>query len=470
MIQAAARLPTVWRNVRSTRNWRQRDMINWHRMVRSIRQSCGGSSQMDFYAMLYDLCTTFAVDYLPQQVRSDRRPLVARAPRSLRPPALALFVDAPDHVSGVATTLRQWGDLAIDRGLDLSICYSGHEDLFRHGTRFPPIGTLRLGAYDGLNVHMPVVTDVLAAAAANPPAAVHVSTPGPMGLLGLMVARQFRVPVCGTYHTDFPSYATRLTGQDGIEEATWRYMRWFYGQLDRVAAPSRSTVANLVRQGLDPARLSVVSRGIRTDRFSPEFRDIELRARWGGTRLTWLLYVGRLSKEKNLACLASAFRKISERRSDVGLVVAGDGPYRETLEQSLAGHRVVFTGLQKGEALARIYASADLFVFPSETDTLGVVLLEAQASGLPVIVSGHGGPKDCILPGVTGRIVHPMTPDLLASAVHELLGNRRCASMGEAACAHAARHTPARSFDAFWAVNFPPAVRAGGHGRCAHES
>jgi glycosyltransferase involved in cell wall biosynthesis len=284
-----------------------------------------------------------------------------------------------------------------------------------------------------------------------------------MGLLGLLCARQFGLPVYGTYHTDFPAYAARLCGDTRMEQTSWRFMRWFYGQLQQVAAPSPSTRDLLVGNGLDPSRVHVVGRGIDPSRFSPHHRDHALRTSWGGTRMHWLLYVGRLSREKNLGCLAAAFRQVARRRTDVGLVVTGDGPYRAELEQELAGLPVVFTGEQRGEELARTYASADLFVFPSETDTLGVVLLEAQASGLPVIVSAHGGPKDCMRPGETGWIVDPMEPDRLAKELERALGHGPAlGGMSEAARRFAAGHTWARSFSAFWDLHGLPAVPAQG--------
>lgn len=444
------RLPVVLQNVRANRGWRPQDMINWHRMVRPLRGMAAAGGGFDFYHMIFDCCTSFAVQYKPRTPATPGLHAGEAFEGSGEKPVVC-FVDAPDHVSGVATTLREWSNRAAARREAFVIFHSGDRDLFRNGLRFEPVGTLELGVYGGMQLHVPQVAAVLAAARRRGCRAVHVSTPGPMGLLGLVVARELGVPVVGTFHTDFPSYAARLTGDYRLEHSTWRFMRWFYGQLDRVAAPSASTRDRLTWNGIDADKLTVVGRGIDTERFSPDHRDIALRTEWGGARHDWLLYVGRLSREKNLDCLIEAFRAVSARRADLGLVIVGDGPCRAELEEAARGMPVVFTGMRKGPELSRIYASCDLFVFPSETDTLGVVLLEAQASGLPVLVSSEGGPKDCMLHGETGHIVKPMNPGNLARSIEQILRDRpQHAEMGRRARAWALRHTPERSFDAFW--------------------
>lgn len=455
------RLPLVLRNVRATRNWSLRDMVNWHRMVRPLRERSADDGSFDFYHLIFDCCTSFEVGYLPRHTRGGAVAGPAFGARR-GGDSVVVFVDAPDHTSGVATTLRQWSAGAEERARDLAIFHCGDTDLFRNGLRFSPAGTLQLGVYEGLALHLPCVSDVLAAIRERGCDAIHISTPGPMGLLGLVAAAELGVPAVGTFHTDFPAYAAKLTGDYRLEAAAWRYMRWFYGQFDRIAAPSSSTREKLVWNGIDADRIDVVGRGVRTDAFSPTHRSIELRARWGGARHTWLLYVGRVSREKNLDCLVDAFRLLATRRPDIGLVVTGEGPYLGEMQQALAGLPVVFTGVQKGVELAQTYASSDLFVFPSLTDTFGVVLLEAQASRLPVIISSEGGPKDCVQDGQSGAVVNPMNPANLARAIERAVTDRAALEqMGAAALIQAANHTPARSFEAFWRLHEGAFRRAG---------
>ena len=211
-------------------------MLNWHRMVRPLRGMTAAAGGFDFYHTIYDCCTSFAVHYRP---RTGSRPHCVAGPAAGGGPDAVLdFVDAPDHVSGVATTLRQWSEQAARGGRSLGIVHCGDEDSFSNGVRFSPVGTLELGVYGGMKLHVPPVSAVMAEARRRGCRAVHLSTPGPMGLIGLVVARELGVPVVGTYHTDFPAYAAHLSGEYRLEHAAWRYMRWFYGQLDRVAAPS----------------------------------------------------------------------------------------------------------------------------------------------------------------------------------------------------------------------------------------
>jgi glycosyltransferase involved in cell wall biosynthesis len=157
-----------------------------------------------------------------------------------------------------------------------------------------------------------------------------------------------------------------------------------------------------------------------------------------------LLYVGRVSKEKNLEILVKAFRSLVQSGEKVNLFIVGDGPYREEMEQALTETPTIFMGYVEGEALAEVYASCDLFVFPSTTDTFGNVVLEGQASGLPVIVTNCGGPQENIIPGKTGMVVEGNSENSLLDGIQTLLSDpRRLKEMGKAARGYA----ESRSFD-----------------------
>ncbi len=382
------------------------------------------------------------------------------APDPLR---IALFVDTPDHLSGVSRTLGRWQDEAAREGVSLRVHRSGTAAASPGHVVFPPVRVLRIPAYPSLVVHTPRLRDVTRYMQESEFNVVHLSTPGPMGLAGLFAARALNLPVVGTFHTHFPSYAGRLTGSEAAEKFTWACMRWFYTQLDRVAAPTESIRQELIDQGCRPGNVCVVGRGVDHALFHPGRRNEALRASWGG-RGPFLLYVGRLSEEKNLQVLAESFRRLQATQADATLVLVGDGPARGALEQSLARLPVVFAGVRKGEDLARHYASADLFVFPSETDTLGNVVLEAQASGLPVIVSSKGGPKDCVQDGAGGLVLPAMSPGGLHRALEHLLRQpARRVAMAAAAHGHAARFTHAASFAAFRAMHETVLTTRAGH-------
>jgi glycosyltransferase involved in cell wall biosynthesis len=212
-----------------------------------------------------------------------------------------------------------------------------------------------------------------------------------------------------------------------IEDLAWKYTLWYYDQMDVVYAPSRSTAEELSAKGIDPEKIRVYPRGIDVDRFRPEKRNGYYESRYSIEEPVKLLYVGRVSKEKNLHVLQKAFRQAVEALGGIHLVVVGEGPYLCDMKAAMADLPCTFTGALDGEDLCSAYASADLFVFPSATDTFGNVVLEAQASGIPVIVTDRGGPVENMVPEETGLVVPANNPGRLVDAISDLAtdGDRR---------------------------------------------
>jgi glycosyltransferase involved in cell wall biosynthesis len=226
-----------------------------------------------------------------------------------------------------------------------------------------------------------------------------------------------------------------------LEQATWRYMQWFYGGMNTIYVPSEYYRQQLAGNGFDPARLCVLPRGVDLHRFTPAKRDSTFWNRFGLNGNLKLLYVGRISREKNLEMLVEAFRFVRTGVSNVDLVIVGDGPDRQALEAKAAGANVSFTGFLHGDDLARAYASADLFVFPSATDTFGNVILEAHASGLPAIVSKQGGPAEIVTRNGSGVAVDVRTPAPMCAAIRDLVWDEtRRRDMGERAVRTAQEH------------------------------
>ncbi|MGA0370149.1 MAG: glycosyltransferase, partial [Kiritimatiellia bacterium] len=299
-------LPNVIQNLRAAKGWRLQDMVNWHRIVKPLRSIRSQECSLDLYPLVFDLCTKFSVAYQPAK---DVPPthIPPRLPGRPGEPRVALFVDAPEHLSGVAVTISNWVLQARAQGLDLTVHTAGKGSL-PHAVEFAPMGTLLLKNYAGMNLHVPQVQEVMAYMESAGFDMVHISTPGPMGMIGMLAARSLGLPVSGTYHTDFPRYAVKLSGDPEVEPGCWNFMRWFYGQMDRVAAPSQGTLEDLAAHGFSPDKLQVVGRGVKSDRFHPARRDEKLRNRWGADRPHKLLYVGRISEEKNLDCLIYSFQ------------------------------------------------------------------------------------------------------------------------------------------------------------------
>lgn len=254
------------------------------------------------------------------------------------------------------------------------------------------------------------------------PDLVHLLNPVSLGLAGLQQARRLGAPIVASYHTDIPGFAEQW-GLGFLREALWAGLRWVHNQADLNLCPSQATLAELEAHGF--RRLKIWSRGVDTDRFHPRYRTPMWRARLSGGHpdAPLLLLVSRLSPEKRVEWLRPVLEAIPGAR----LAVVGDGPARSWLEEYFAGTPTVFTGYLYGQDLARTYASADLFVFPAANETFGNVVLEAMASGLPVVAARGGGPLDSVIEGVTGLLFDPDDPQALVDAVRRLVGDRNYA-------------------------------------------
>jgi glycosyltransferase involved in cell wall biosynthesis len=228
----------------------------------------------------------------------------------------------------------------------------------------------------------------------------------------------------GIYHTDFPQYIRILTDDSFLESVAWNYMHWFYGQLDSVFVNSEEYRRSWIARGFAPEKLKILPRGLDTTLFSPEHRDPAFWQKFGEHNgAVHLLYVGRISKEKDLDILAQAYRQLRDEGLPIQLYLVGDGPYLQALHEAMP--EAIFTGYLRGKELAAAYASADVFVFPSTTDTFGNVVIEAQASGVPVIVSDTGGPKELVEENVNGVVTKSHDVEDLARAIRDLVNDKR---------------------------------------------
>ena len=353
------------------------------------------------------------------------------------PEKIALFTDTLDEINGVAITIKRLISTARARGVELTVITAGDDTLEAVDgvKKFPSVGDFVLPEYPELKLNFPPILDVMDFIEREGFTRIHVSTPGTVGLLGLLIARMMNIPVAGTYHTDIPQYVRSLTNDEFLEQAAWSYMIWFYGQMEEVMVPSAGTREQLTSRGLPPERMKPLPRWVDTEVYSPERHNPSFwKSRGIGLGRIVLLYVGRVSREKGLEMLVDAFRQLVDSGAAIALAVIGDGPYREEMETALSGYPVVFTGYLAGEQLQRGYASADLFVFPSATDTFGNVVLEAQASGLPVIVSDEGGPQELMIDGETGIVFRAgSTSDLIAAIRTVVSDPQLMAAMGSTA-------------------------------------
>jgi glycosyltransferase involved in cell wall biosynthesis len=366
---------------------------------------------------------------------------------------VAHFTDTFHEINGVSGTLRQQAELAIKTGKGLSIVTCDHGPrVFEPGVQhFKPIGVYHLDEYPEQKLFYPPLLEMLHYVYAGNFTRIHSATPGPIGLAALCIAKTLRLPIYGTYHTALPQYAQILTGDEAMEDLTWKFIIWYYNQMDLVYVPSRETGRELTEKGLDPSRLRLFPRGVDVVRFTPDKRSQDLAERFGLGDGPRLLYAGRVSREKDLHLLAAAFRRLAADVPQARLIIVGDGPYLDELRGLLEGTPAVFTGYREGEELAGLFATCDLFVFPSATDTFGNVVLEAQASGMPIIVTNQGGPMENIVPGETGVVVPAGDAQALYAAMQGLITDPELMrAMGRAGRAYAEKRTLEQAFEDYW--------------------
>ena len=277
------------------------------------------------------------------------------------------------------------------------------------------------------------------------PDLIHAINPVLLAAGGVAYAHQRKLPLVASYHAHLATYA-RHYRIGWLAGAGRRYIRMLHNAADVNLATSTATLEVLEREGIE--RLGLWPYGIETDTFSPEKRSGEWRARLlgpeGDPATAVLLYVGRLAREKTVERLLEA-----AQRTDVTLAIVGDGPLRSELERLFAGTGTTFHGFLRTEELSQAYASADVFVMPSDTETLGFVTLEAQASGLPVIAADSPAARELIHQGQDGLRFNPHLPGALSAAVTNVLSDPALAvRMGAAARTKALGATWAHATDA----------------------
>ena len=327
----------------------------------------------------------------PEQKHTGRLPL-----------SVALVTETwPPEVNGVSLTVARLARGLMARGHRLQLLRprrdaadqpreAGMDEVLFLGLPIPRYAELRMG--------LPARRALLRLWRRARPDVVHIATEGPLGWSALRAARELGIPVTSEFRTNFHMYSGHY-GIGWLQPLVTRYLRWFHNSAGVTMVPTGGMRREL--EGLGFERLQVVGRGVDTVRFDPRHRCQDLRAQWGvSAHAPVVLCVGRLAAEKNLDVLLDAWRRVKARAPEARLVLVGDGPLRGELEQRCPD--AIFAGQRTGEDLARHYASADLFVFPSLSETWGNVVTEAMASGLPVIAWDRAAAAELVRTGENG--------------------------------------------------------------------
>jgi glycosyltransferase involved in cell wall biosynthesis len=321
-------------------------------------------------------------------------------------------------VDGIVTRLTRTLPHLVEAGDEVLIFCPEGAPAEHAGARVVGVPAMPLPLYPELKLALPrpAVSEALERFR---PDLVHVVNPAVLGLGGIWLAKTRQLPLVASYHTHLPKYLEHY-GMGMLEPLLWELLKAAHNQAELNLCTSTAMVDELAAKGI--AHTALWQRGVDTALFRPELADPAMRARLHGNHSdtgNLLLYIGRLSAEKQI----ERIRPVLDALPDTRLALVGDGPHRQQLERIFEGTATTFVGYLSGTALASAYASGDAFVFPSSTETLGLVLLEAMAAGCPVVGANRGGIPDIVSDGVNGCLYDPDAPASLITAVQRLLGD-----------------------------------------------
>lgn len=332
---------------------------------------------------------------------------------------IALFTETfLPKVDGIVTRLKHTVD-HLQRAGNQVLVVSPDGGLTEHkGAKIYGVSGFPLPLYPELKLALPRPSIVKALDQFQPDL-VHVVNPAVLGLSGIFYSKLRQVPLVASYHTHLPEYLQHY-GLGMLEGVLWELLKVAHNQAALNLCTSTAMVQELSDRGIE--RTDLWQRGVDTELFQPHWASPEMRSRLsqGYPEAPLLLYVGRLSAEKEI----DRIKPVLETIPDARLALVGDGPHRQALEKHFAGTATHFVGYLQGTDLASAFASADAFIFPSRTETLGLVLLEAMAAGCPVVAARSGGIPDIVEDGVNGYLFDPADDNGAIGATQRLLANR----------------------------------------------
>ncbi|HEY9747240.1 MAG TPA: glycosyltransferase family 1 protein [Allocoleopsis sp.] len=329
---------------------------------------------------------------------------------------IALFTETfLPKVDGIVTRLRHTVE-HLQRSGDQVLIFSPDGGLTEYkGAKIHGVPGIPLPLYPELKLAFPRPS-IGEALERFRPDLVHIVNPAVLGLAGLYYSKTLKIPLVASYHTHLPKYLEHY-GLGMLEGLLWELLKAGHNQAQLNLCTSTAMVEELTAHGIE--RVDLWQRGVDTETFQPDLASPQMRSRLsqGHPEAPLLLYVGRLSAEKEIDRIKPILEAIPQAR----LALVGDGPYRQELEKHFAGTPTHFVGYLAGKELASAFASADAFVFPSRTETLGLVLLEAMAAGCPVVAARSGGIPDIVTNGVNGYLFDPTDEKGAIAATQALL-------------------------------------------------
>ncbi|MDQ3758508.1 MAG: glycosyltransferase, partial [Actinomycetota bacterium] len=375
--------------------------------VDAVERAVGGEGDIgEAGASVFDSVIP-ALPYVPAMaiLGAEKRKLSVREGEPRR---VAMIVDGIGSMHGVSHTIERLREHGVP-GFEVEVIGTDQQV----DRRLPAVAEVNMPHYRDLRIGIPSIPELAETLADGAYDAVHMTAPGPAGVAAALFARIARLPLIASHHTELGAYTGLRSGDPVLEAGMRGALAMLYGACEAVLSPSLAADESIASIGVPGARIRRWGRGVDLELYDPAKSD---RSAYPGEFK--ILYAGRLAKEKGIGLLAEAFEVARERDPRLHLLVAGGGPEDGWLRARL-GSSATFLGWLDREELARAYASSDLFVFCSQTDTYGQVIAEAQASGLPVIAVNQGGPRTLIRDGHSGWLVDP-EPQCVAAAIAQL--------------------------------------------------
>lgn len=339
---------------------------------------------------------------------------------------VAYFTDTFFEINGVSRTTQKLFNLVQEKEYNVKFLISHQKKVNSYYIKnFEPLITFGLPEYEDIPINIPNFLEVLDYVESENFDVIYSATPGVMGIYALVISKILNLPFVSAYHTDFPEYIYRYTNDHLITNIVKNLVKLFYNSADRVLVPSNEFFKKLQEYGINSDKMVIFKRGVNQEKFNPSYRDRKI---WRNYFKNYngefiVLYVGRVSKEKDLDVFIEVYEKM-KNNPKVKFAIVGDGPYKKEL-QATYSDKIAFTGFLEGENLAKIYASADFFLFPSTTETFGNVVLEAMASGLIPLVSDKGAAKENILNELTGFVIENNNPKEYVLMIERLIQNEK---------------------------------------------
>lgn len=336
----------------------------------------------------------------------------------------------PPEINGVALTVQSLHEGLIALGHAVGLVRPARTgEAAGEAPELMRVSGAPIPRYPGMRFGLPSGRKLVSRWMRDRPDAIYIATEGPLGWSALRAAKRLGIPVATGFHTRFDDYAGRY-GAAFLSPWVFAWLRRFHNRADVTLVPTRELVEQLGTRGFEKVRR--LGRAVDKDRFHPRFRSGTLRTSWGlGEDDLAIVHVGRLAPEKNLPLLLKCYQSLRVERPGTTLVLVGDGPLRGALA---AEHPdVIFTGTLRGDALAAHFASADLFCFPSLSETFGNVTLEAMASGIATVAFDYGAAREHLLDGIHGASVAFGDEDAFLERFLATARSMRLAGMGSAA-------------------------------------